>query len=268
MLRIQPIKIVLPQVSSRDKATIKAAKITSIAALIAVIIGSLISFSGSITAAIIPLMFSQQSKIVQDCSNKIGNWQQTARENGWIPKSECAWESIPGGGTDKNGKKVKVLIHLLAGEYKWACGSSSKIELGDAPADLTTHIKSLVISPEADVLVAIGMASVEGGFDSQAKLSKDRTDMLVTIIKRELENNKSVHGLSLGRFKDEKTKSECTLTADQRRVVVIEVIDQDENIDYESAVYDALVNANLKTQIPFNVMNYKNRDYYDYVISR
>lgn len=73
-----------------------------------------------------------------------------------------------------------------------------------------------------------------------------------------------MHGLSLGRFLDERTKSTSRATAAQRRVVVVEVLEY-HGSKLSEAVYDALKQASDKVDpIPFDVRNYKDRLYTDH----
>jgi hypothetical protein len=54
-------------------------------------------------------------------------------------------------------------------------------------------------------------------------------------------------------------------TSDQRRVVVIEVLEREDDAVLEDAVYDALIKArSASPRIPFDVTNYKDRDYTDH----
>lgn len=90
------------------------------------------------------------------------DWMQMARNNDWIPRSECPWDKFEGNGTDDSGKKVKVEIRLLSGEDRWVCGSAVTAELGGKPVDLSSIIHGLVINPDTKIIVALGMASIEG----------------------------------------------------------------------------------------------------------
>jgi hypothetical protein len=250
------IQIVAP--AQHDSAVIWAARIGLIAAII-----SLVAALGSLLGAFMTMAVGS-AQIAVDSS-----WKHFARANGWIPQSECQWESIDVPGRDKSGKEAAVRIHLLAGEYRWVLGSSNNIQLGEDDADLDTHIRGLELDPDADVVVAVGMASVEGTFPEQSVLAEERTDRLISSIKHELKPDIPVHGLSIGRYIDEKTKSTSRATAVQRRVVVVEVFEKQPNVMYEEAVYDALIAARKASPpIPFDVRDYKDRSYTNHSFGR
>lgn len=245
----QPINIVVPP--ANDKAVITGARWGVVAVLIAALITSFASLLGTTLTIVANL---QQRD----------DWKLLARNSGWIPRSECEWDSISTISQDNNGKKVTILIHMLSGEYRWVYTSSTEIELGDEKKDLRLHIQGLDVS-KSKIIVAVGMASVEGDFDKQSVLSEERTDKLISLIKEELKPRAPVHGLSLGRYIDEKTKSNPRATSNQRRVVVMEVLDYEEGIILKEAVYNALVGArNSSAPIPFDVRNYKDRNYTDH----
>lgn len=244
---------------SKDDAVITAAIIGLLAAIITAVIGA----GASILGTIITIVAAKESK-------PKNYWQQIARDSGWIPRSECAWESIQATGKDKQGKSVTVYIKLLSGQYRWVYGSSTRAELGDEKIDLPSHIRGLEITPKSKIIVAVGMASVEGSIAQQSLLAEERTDKLSRLIQDELKPKIPVHGLSLGRYIDNTTKFDNSrATAPQRRVVVIEVVEQDEGAILKDAVYDALVEAKNATEpIPFDVTKYHDRKYTDHVLRR
>jgi hypothetical protein len=250
--------------SPSDRAAIVAAKL----GLVAAVLGLVAAFASLLGSVITVVASSAQTAFDEACISK-GDWKQFARRNGWIPKGECEWDSLETRGQDKSGKGIRVRIHLLSGEYRWVVESSSKAELGEKKTDLESHIRGLELDSKSDVIVAVGMASVEGSFATQSILAEERTDRLIRIIKDELKPRIPVHGLSLGRYIDESTKSNSRATAPQRRVVVIEVFEPEEGVILDQAIYDALIEAtDASPPIPFDVRNYKDRKYTNHSFGR
>jgi NurA-like 5'-3' nuclease len=247
-----------------DSATIIAARIGLITAILGLAAGIL-----ALLGSVITLVASSTQAALEGAYISKVEWKQFARKNGWIPKSECDWDSRETTGQDNSGREIKVRIHLLSGEYRWVLNSSSKVELGNVETNLALHIHGLELDSKSDVVVAIGMASVEGNFAEQSILAEERTDRLIRLIKDELKPDIQVHGLSLGRYIDESTKSNSRVTASQRRVVVIEVFEPQKGVILEQAVYDALIEAaETSPRIPFNVRNYKDRKYTNHSFGR
>lgn len=186
------------------------------------------------------------------------DWRQIAHTWGWIPRSECPWEKFEGTGADGLKKQVKVEIKLLSGENRWVCGLETEAELGKVPVDLRTHIRGLERNPDTKIIVAVGMASVEGTSESQSELSKKRSDMLRGLLLKEFGPDVPVHGLSLGQYSNKNAKSGCKITSDQRRVVVVSVIKQDDGVNLAEAVPDALIDArNSSNRLPFDIRDYE-----------
>lgn len=257
------INIVAPP--SNDRAVIAAAVI----GFVATIILAFATVLAALIGVVVTVVTNWQHKAIECCWIPKDDWRQVARENGWIPRGECKWESIPATGRDKSGRKIKVRINLLSGEYRWVYKSSAEAELGEEKVDLRPHISGLEVDPKAAAIVAVGMASVEGDFSSQSVLAEARTDKLIRLIKDELKPSMPVHGLSLGRYVDEATRSDPKVTAVQRRVVIIEVLEPEEGAVLEEAVYDALIDAtNASPPIPFDVRNYRERKYTDHGFGR
>lgn len=211
-----------------------------------------------------------QQKAIECCWIPKDDWRQIARENGWIPRGECPWQTITTTGQDTKGNKVTVQIKLLSGEYRWVYKSPTMAELGEGKTDLRPQIRGLDLDPKATAIVAVGMASAEGDFASQSMLAEERTDKLISLIREELKPNTPVHGLSLGRYIDEITRSDPRLTAVQRRVVVIAVFEPEGGTaNLEEAVPDALISATTTSpRIPFDVRDYKDRRYRDHSLGR
>jgi hypothetical protein len=253
-----PRPIVIRERSKKNGAVIIVAVITAVGAVVAAIITA----TGAIASA----------SIASRAAHSAQDWRQDAISAGWSPKGNCQWQPIESVGVGPSGDSVKVLIHLLAAEYRWVYGSATEIEIGGERADLTQHIRNLTLDPEAKYVVAVGVASVEGRDSSQAVLAETRTDKLIRVIKDELHPQIHVHGLSLGRFGDDRTGGDTRKTASQRRVVVVEVLrvmGGDGNTALGDAVYDALRRAShAEPPFPINVTEYRDRKYTDHQFGR
>jgi hypothetical protein len=253
-----PRPIVIRERSKKNDTVINVALITAAGAVVAAIIAAI----GAIVSASIAARAAHSSQ----------DWRQDAISAGWSPKGNCQWQPIEAVGVGPGGDSVKVLIHLLAAEYRWVYGSATEIEIGGERDALTQHIRNLTLDAAAKFVVAVGLASVEGRDSSQAVLAEDRTDKLIRVIKDELRPQIPVHGLSLGRFGDERTGGDTRRTASQRRVLVVEVLEVlagDGKTALEDAVYDALRQArHANPPFPIDVTEYRDRKYTDHQFGR
>jgi hypothetical protein len=191
-------------------------------------------------------------------------WKRVARENNWIPKGECPWQPVVASGRDESGKQILVQINILAEEYRWQYGSSTEIELNGKPEDLPAHIRSLDISTAKAGIVCVGTASVEGARARQQFLANERAEKLLALLRSELKPKVPLYALNLGRFKGgEGPPLSPKETAPQRRVIVVEILGQDEGVKLDEAVYNALIAAREdKPPIAFDVRDYYERDFY------
>jgi len=231
------------------------------------IIGNLIIAFAMITAAIIAGIFTW--------SAATANWQQKARENGWIPKDEClqfaresgwipksecrcTWTSYPGRGTDGAGKSIGVKINVLSQNYRWQYGKVDEfVEFGGKIESLRPHLSSLDIS-NSKAIVCIGAASVEGKRSEQKELALARAIKLKALVKEQLMPTMPVFTLNLGKAKyGEIDLQDILKNAAQRRVIVVEIVDQDKDVNLNEALFSALVDArNSDPPIPFDVKEY------------
>lgn len=206
------------------------------------------------------------------------SWQQRARENGWIPKDEClqfarangwipksecrcSWTKYPGQGTDEAGKSVGININILSQDYRWQYGKIGElVEFGGKTENVRPHLSSLDIS-ESKALVCVGAASVEGDRSEQKELALVRAKKLEELVTEQLLPTVPVFTLNLGRAKYGKIDPDDPLkNAAQRRVIVVEILDQEKGVNLKQALLDALVQARVSTSpIPFDV-----RDYFDF----
>lgn len=207
------------------------------------------------------------------------NWQQKARdggwipkedclrvakESGWIPKSECRcnWKVYSGHGTDDTGThSVGVRINILSQEYRWQYGQVGElVEFGGQTESVRPHLSSLDVS-QSKAIVCLGAASVEGGRTEQKDLALARAKKLKDLVGEQLTPQASILTLNLGRAKyGEVDLKDPLKNASQRRVIVVEVIDMDEGVNLKQALFNALLQArNSDTPVPFDV-----RDYFDF----
>lgn len=193
------------------------------------------------------------------------SWIKLARENNWIPSNECyyAWEKYTGKGNDQNSRSIGIRINILSEEYKWEYNRSDRVELGGHNEDLRPHLSSLDAST-SKAIVCVGTASVEGERIEQARLAYDRSERLLALIREELKPKVPLYGLNLGRAKfGEFVQSNQLKNAQQRRIIVVEIIEQEENVDLKEALFNALILAReTKPPIPFDVREYFEFEFY------
>jgi len=227
------------------------------------VVAAVITFFAIILAALIQAFFGYRT-VVAECQEVIvPTWRQQARENGWIPKDECPWHPVDAKGTDASGKSIKIRINILSEEYRWVFASPSEIELGGKEADLPSFVRGLDTTNSIGI-ICMGTASVEGKREEQEILARDRADKLLAVVREELKPGIPMFGINLGKYRPiEDNASDPKKTATQRRVIILEILEEERNVDRKEALLDALVKARLgSSPIPFDVRNYFSFDLY------
>lgn len=159
--------------------------------------------------------------------------------------------------------KLGLEIDVLSEQYRWECDSYTDIKYGKKEAYLKQIIQSYAKAHHlrgVKGIVALGTASNEGGEHSQEKLSQDRSITLVN----ELRGNSAfssipIYGFSLGQYTEEKSNKRCSShTSDQRRVILLKIIDADEYLlgnqqKLEDALREILVRKSIHQGVVFPI---------------
>lgn len=188
---------------------------------------------------------------------KASEWSAIARSHNWLPEKECdsAWKSNEGEGRDAAGRRVRVRINTLTQEYRWVFARSDVVEAYSPPIDPRAHVKKLNISNAKFGIVCVGTASSEGERGEEESRAKGRAERLQIIFREEFDNVPALYSLSLGQFQHKQKSFNPQATRDERRVIVIEILDRDQEVNLTEAIKDALLKVIEKVRqegaIPF-----------------
>jgi hypothetical protein len=174
------------------------------------------------------------------------NWKQVALDNNWIPgtESDSDWQQVSSSGKDSAGRSVQVIVNILSQEYRWSFGRADEVELGGHKEDLRLYISRLNISNSKGI-VCVGAASVEGRRAEQESLALSRAENLVSLVREESRTTTPLYILNLGQFKTSQSlRTSPEETSSQRRVIIIKIVAQEDNINLQEAMYNALISAN------------------------
>jgi len=184
-------------------------------------------------------------------------WSAIARSHNWLPRKECdsAWKSNEGEGRDAAGRRVRLRINTLTQEYRWVFARSDVVEAYSPPIDPRGHVKELDISNARFGIVCVGTASSEGERGEEESRAKSRAERLQIIFREEFNNVPALYSLSLGQFQHKQKSFNPQATRDERRVIVIEILDREQDVNLKEAIKDALLKLIEKTKqegaIPF-----------------
>ncbi len=184
-------------------------------------------------------------------------WSAIARSHNWLPRKECdsAWRSSEGEGRDPAGRRVRLRINTLTQEYRWVFARSDVVEAYSPPIDPRGHVKELDISNARFGIVCVGTASSEGERGEEESRAKSRAERLQIIFREEFDNVPALYSLSLGQFQHKQRSFNPQATRDERRVIVIEILDREQDVNLKEAIKDALLKLIERTKqegaIPF-----------------
>jgi hypothetical protein len=172
--------------------------------------------------------------------------------------------------TNADGKKIlSVDIDILSDRYRWECGKSEYIVYEDKifdPAHIISDYREHENLTDAEGLICLGMASVEGNKKDEENRAKNRVATLLDAARKaRVYEDCPFYGLNLGQYvgktdgNKQKSCSESTLW--QRRVVLIKIITQLPGLTDEelkegaiSALIDKAKNKHI--EFPIDIREY------------
>lgn len=207
-------------------------------------------------------MIQQLQEQVQAVQSRLeqfqtSGWSTIARSQNWLPQEECdsAWKSNEGEGRDPAGRRVRVRINTLTQEYRWVFARSDVVEAYSPPIDPRAHVKKLNISNAKFGIICVGTASSEGERGEEESRARGRAERLQIIFREEFDKVPALYSLSLGQFQHKRKSFNPQATRDERRVIVIEILDRDQGVNLKEAIKDALLKVIEKVKqegaIPF-----------------
>ncbi|MDZ7266853.1 MAG: hypothetical protein ONB48_06280 [candidate division KSB1 bacterium] len=172
-------------------------------------------------------------------------WTEIARANGWVSKNECdsAWKSRKEEGRDREGRRIRLKINTLTQEYRWVFERSDLVEAFAPPVDPRVHVRELNISGARHGIICVGTASSEGERGDEESRARSRAERLQIIFREEFQNLPPLYTLSLGQFRHPRPTLDPRATRDERRVIVIEILEREDNVNLREALKDALLKA-------------------------
>jgi len=144
---------------------------------------------------------------------------------------------------DLAGRRASFRILLFTDEFRWRLNSFKMVENADAPPLFTPEMKAVLNS--AEEVIAVGASSEETpvgfSFDEGRAMEEwraaRRADQIATWDRQELSKPIPVRKLNVGHHAP---TGQARDTSDQRRVVIILVLDRDEGANIDEALRSAM----------------------------
>jgi hypothetical protein len=152
---------------------------------------------------------------------------------------------------DDEGRRTSFRILLFSDEFRWRMNSYDFVEHGSARPQFTEEMKAVLNS--AREVIAVGASSQEvpagtsfaAGRRLEERRAALRAEKIAMWVRQSLKNPIPVRKLNVGHHSP--TGGEDT--SDQRRLVIILVLDQDEGADIDQALRAAMAGESVRAPI-------------------
>ena len=152
---------------------------------------------------------------------------------------------------DDEGRRTTFRILLFTDEFRWRINSYDSLEQGGKRPQFTTEMKAVLNS--ATEIIAVGASSEEvppgtsfpEGRVQEERRAARRAERIAVWVRQALNRPIPVRKLNVGHHAP--TGSDDT--SDQRRMVIILVLDQDENANIDQSLKSAMAGESVRAPI-------------------
>ena len=152
---------------------------------------------------------------------------------------------------DDEGRSATFRIMLFSDEFRWRINSFDSVESGGKRPEFTPEMKAVLNS--AVEIIAVGASSEEippgvsfpEGRAKEERRAGRRADQIAVWIREALNKPIPVRKLNVGHH----TPTGTDETSDQRRVVIILVLDQDEDANLDQSLRSAMASQAVRAPI-------------------
>ena len=152
---------------------------------------------------------------------------------------------------DDQGRRTSFRILLFSDEFKWRLNSYDVVEHGAAKPLFTDEMKAVLNSAREVICVGASSEEIPAGVSFAAGRLKEerraalRAEKIAVWVREVLERPIPVRKLNVGHH----SPTGDGETSDQRRVVIILVLDQDEGADIDQALRAAMAGESVRAPI-------------------
>lgn len=156
---------------------------------------------------------------------------------------EVNGDLIVHGATDVSGRQASFRILLFTDEFRWRLGSSDALEHGARP-QFTPEMRSVLDDAEEIICVGASSEEIPPGLSSRAGRAREerragrRAEQIAMWVRSVLTKPIPVRKLNAGHHLQTRGAAD---TADQRRVVIILVLDRDKGTNVDEALRSAMM---------------------------
>ena len=153
---------------------------------------------------------------------------------------------------DKLGRSAAFRILLFSDEFRWRMSSHDALDTTPGRPAFTTEMKAVL--SEAEEIIVVGASSeelpegvpFEVGRKAEEKRAARRAEKISTWVREALSKPIPIRKLNVGHHTPTGRPAD---TSDQRRVVIILVLEHDDGADLDQALRAAMANESLRAPV-------------------
>jgi hypothetical protein len=153
---------------------------------------------------------------------------------------------------DDEGRKASFRIMLFSDEFRWRINSFDQLEQGGRRPQFTPEMKAVLNS--AKEIITVGASSEEiptgvgfpEGREREERRAARRAEKISVWVREAINRPIPVRKLNVGHHV---STSGTDDTSEQRRVVIILVLDQDENVNIDQALRAAMAGESVRAPV-------------------
>lgn len=153
---------------------------------------------------------------------------------------------------DKLGRSAAFRILLFSDEFRWRLSSHDALDTTPGRPDFTAEMKAVL--GEAEEIIVVGASSeelpegvpFEVGRKAEEKRAARRAEKISTWVREALSKPIPIRKLNVGHHTPTGRPAD---TSDQRRVVIILVLEHDDGADLDQALRAAMANESLRAPV-------------------
>src|SRR5215471_18842997 len=153
---------------------------------------------------------------------------------------------------DAHGKRASFRILLFCDEFRWRMSSHVALENRDSEPEFTTEMKAVLNT--AEEIICVGESSEEGAATvpptvarvEEERRAARRADQIAMWVRRAISRPVPIRKLNIGQHMPTRQKGD---TSDQRRMVVVLVLDHDDSVNLDQALRNAMSQESARAPI-------------------
>jgi hypothetical protein len=165
---------------------------------------------------------------------------------------EVAHDVIARDVADAQGKRASFRILLFSDEFRWRMSSHVELESKGSEPEFTDEMKAVL--DNAQEIICVGESSEEGPNGLPATVARveeerraaRRADQIALWIRRALSRPVPIRKLNMGQHIMTGQKRD---TSDQRRMVIVLVLDRDDSVDLDQALRNAMAHESARAPV-------------------